>query len=199
MILLFIMRFESIPSNYISDIIFYYLTQFLIFIGKYGAIILFLTTIIFFFRTNRQNLLMVYIFCFFINYIFNIICKIILKQPRPKENLDLFPIVRKNATFLNWNYFGTPSTNVQSEIYTTTYISLTMRNPWFTIPFLIITLNTMIQQYILSETYYAYQIIVGFILGIIIGYLAYIISTTLSKGDLAEKPDDYAPEIRGLL
>lgn len=122
-----------------------------------------------------------------------------MKQPRPKENLDLFPIVRKNAKLVNWNYFGTPSTNVQSEIYTTTFISFTIRNTWFTITFFIISLNTIIQQYILCETYYAYQIVVGIILGFIIGYLAYILSTILSKGNLAEKSDDYAPEIRGLL
>ena len=195
-------KMEIKPDNTICDTFFCYVKQFLIAIGKYGSVILFITTVCIFtnFKKVGDNheyiLLKIYIFCFLLNYLFNIICKIILKQPRPKENLDLFHIVRKYAP---WNRYGTPSTHVQSCIYTTTFISFTLREPWITIPFLILSLNTMIQQVILSKTYYAYQVAIGAILGIIVGYLAYLLSSVLLKGDIAEKSDDEAPALRGLL
>jgi len=191
------------PDNTICDTFFCYVKQFLIATGKYGSVILFLTTICIFTKVkyagadNHQYILLkIYIFCFLLNYLFNIICKIILKQPRPKENLDLFHIVQKYAP---WNRYGTPSTHVQSSIYTTTFISFTLKEVWITIPFLILSLNTMIQQVILTETYYAYQVAIGAILGIIVGYLAYLLSTALLKGDISEKTDDEAPALRGLL
>ena len=180
--------------------IFDYILQFLIIVGKYSSILLFMTTIVIFYRLHhyhQQNqLLYIYIFSFFINYIFNIICKIILKQPRPNEDLDLYHITIKKAP---WYQFGTPSTNTQSIIFTTSFVTFTLRNIWISIPFIILSINTIIQQIFLSETYYLYQVISGAIIGFIIAYISYLFSCYFIQGDLIEKPDDDAPDIIGLL
>lgn len=170
---------------------------FLTIIGKYSPLFLLLITILIYNQSRQQKqLLYIYLFCFFINYILNIICKIILKQPRPKEDLELFHITKTRAP---WYQFGTPSTNAQSIWFTTTFITLTMKNIWITIPFLILSINTMIQQIFLSHTYYSYQVFLGSIIGILIGIASYLFSCYFFRGDIVEKPDEDAPDIIGLL
>jgi hypothetical protein len=179
--------------------------SFLSWTGKYSSLFLFLITTFLFYKWQKKDydciqhpisLVHIYLFSFFFNYIFNIICKIILKQPRPKEDLELFHITKTRAP---WYQFGTPSTNIQSIWFTTTFATLTMKNIWISIPFLILSINTIIQQLFLSHSYYTYQVIIGMVLGILIGIASYLFSRYLFKGDIIEKPDEDAPDIIGLL
>lgn len=179
-----------------NNIFHNYIIPFLTIVGKYSPIFLFLITTLIYNQYRHQQLFYIYIFCFFINYIFNIICKIILKQPRPKEDLELYHITINKAP---WYQFGTPSTNTQSIIFTTSFVTFTLKNIWISIPFLILSINTIIQQVFLSETYYLYQVILGAIIGFILAYLSYLVSCHFIKGELIEKPDDDAPDIIGLL
>lgn len=119
-----------------------------------------------------------------------------MKQPRPKEDLELYHITINKAP---WYQFGTPSTNTQSIIFTTSFVTFTLKNIWISIPFLILSINTIIQQVFLSETYYLYQVILGAIIGFILAYLSYLVSCHFIKGEIIEKPDDDAPDIIGLL
>ena len=57
----------------------------------------------------------------------------------------------------------------------------------------------MLQELIFTPSYYVYQVIIAAVIGSIVGYLFYLLSNRLLKGNLKEKEEENAPIIRGLL
>ena len=87
-------------------------------IGYFGPEILFILSIILLFHT--KTLLYVYLLCYFINSIFNIILKGLIKEKRPQEDQNLFNIWLNNGMKHDrhwYDRFGMPSGHAQHVFY----------------------------------------------------------------------------------
>ena len=190
------MNNSDIFSVFLNNDLFSYIRSFLIIIGQYGSFILFLTTLFLFVQLKLLTTMQIYLLGSAINLFLNIIIKIILKHPRPTEDLELFHLTKQ---FAPWTRFGTPSTNIQTMLFTITFTAFTTLQIYILLPYFIIIINTMLQELIFTPSYYVYQVIIAAVIGSIVGYLFYLLSNRLLKGNLKEKEEENAPIIRGLL
>ena len=162
-------------------------------IGYFGPEILFILSIILLFHT--KTLLYVYLLCYFISSIFNIILKGLIKEKRPQEDQHLFNIWLNNGMKHDrhwYDRFGMPSGHAQHVFYSTAFIFLSLKNIHWFIFYLLISLNTLYQR-VKYQNHSVLQVIAGTIVGLLIGSLSYYYGRILIKGSLKDKPDDNAP------
>ena len=162
-------------------------------IGYFGPEILFILSIILLFHT--KTLLYVYLLCYFISSIFNIILKGLIKEKRPQEDQHLFNIWLNNGMKHDrhwYDRFGMPSGHAQHVFYSTAFIFLSLKNIHWFIFYLLISLNTLYQR-VKYQNHSVLQVISGAIVGLLIGSLSYYYGRILIKGSLKDKPDDNAP------
>ena len=144
---------------------------------------------------KKNNFQFYYIlFCFF-NSILNIILKRFFQQPRPSIDEKLFFIIlKKNDSFVRrdgypYDIFGMPSGHSQSVIYSTVFNFLVFRNFFIILPFLLISLITMIQRIVYNH-HTLFQVIIGSFIGIIVAYIAFYFAKTKILGKINLKKDD---------
>jgi membrane-associated phospholipid phosphatase len=162
-------------------------------LGYFGPELLFFISIILLFQ--KKTLFYVYLFGYFINSIFNVILKGIIKQKRPDEDKHLFSIWLNNGmkNDRHWyDRFGMPSGHSQHVLYSTVFIYLSLKNTNWFIFYLLISLNTL-RQRVKYHNHTVSQVIVGAIIGSLIGALLYYYGRFLIKGSLKHKEDDNAP------
>jgi hypothetical protein len=172
-------------------------TNYLSEIGKYGPIILLITTC--YFLWNKNNMLFYYVIGFFINTMLNIILKGIIQQPRPLEEKTQFNAAIKNGkqfifkdSGIPFDIFGMPSGHLQSCLYSTGFIFLTLKRRNLLFFYLFISLVTMYQR-IHDNMHTIIQTIVGAFIGILVSYGKYYFVNQKTKGLIREKKDDFGP------
>lgn len=135
----------------------------------------------------RKYILMLFYFLFFIlNLFINSLLKILLQHPRPIDNHQLFYIDKKNIPFYQ---FGNPSQNIQSIIYTSLFISFSLKKYYlYFIYFSFSTLAIFLEIY--REKHYYYQVIFASFIGIIIAFIGYYSSSIYLTESLTHKEDD---------
>jgi hypothetical protein len=149
---------------------------------------------LFFFSTfllfcyRKYFLLLFYFLFFIINFFINFSLKIFLQHPRPKDNNQLFHIHKKDLPFYQ---FGNPSENIQSIIYTSFFISFSLKKYFiYFIYFSFSTFSIFIEFY--REKHYIYQIIFASFIGFIIASISYYLSSIYLSENLQHKEDDNA-------
>jgi membrane-associated phospholipid phosphatase len=157
------------------------------YIGIIGPVILTCTSI--FLLVDKPLFLWIYIGGNFINAVINFILKILFKDPRPSENSELVQLVLNNGRAVDINKYGMPSRHSQSVAFSTIFIYLVLKNMYIVYFYLIISMITMFQRY-KTKKHTIFQIVIGFIVGLIIGYLFFIIAKNMLKGKICSKKDD---------
>jgi len=162
-------------------------------IGYYGPIILGILTLFLLYSTKTY--LVVYVFGFMLNIVVNNILKQIIKQPRPKGDLDIFnPSKKHNYSHNPIQVYGMPSGHSQMVLFSTTYTYLVFKNIPLTLFYLLLTLNTIVQR-VRYRNHTVMQVIVGSFVGALVAYVVYQYATNNLVGKLNIKPDDNAKEI----
>jgi len=162
-------------------------------IGYYGPIILGILTLFLLYSTKTY--LIFYVVGFLLNIVVNNILKQIIKQPRPKGDLDIFdPSKKHNYSHNPVQIYGMPSGHSQMVLFSTTYIYLVLKNIPLTLFYVLLTLNTIFQR-IRYKNHTVMQVIVGSLVGALVAYVAYKYATNNLTGKLDLKPDDNAKEV----
>lgn len=159
------------------------------------SISLFFISLLILFLENKYIFLTSYVIFFLLNIVINYILKIILKHPRPNENMDLFHFIKEK---INYDRFGTPSDKCQNCFFSTFFILFSTKNIFYFIIYLFLSFYVIYEEIQNNISYY-YQLIIACIIGIIISIIAYQLSLFFLKGKVELKEEENAPEIRGLL
>jgi hypothetical protein len=156
---------------------------------------LFFISLFILFLEEKYIFLYSYILFFLFNLLINYILKIILKHPKPNENIDLFHFIQEK---IEYERFGTPSANCQSSLFSSFFILFSTKNLFYFFIYLFLSFYVIYQEIQNNISYY-YQIFIAAIIGIIISIIAYQLSLLFLKGKVELKEEENAPEIRGLL
>jgi membrane-associated phospholipid phosphatase len=142
---------------------------------------------------NKIKYLQVYIVGFILNNILNAILKYAIKEPRPSKDSRILEIAISNQKRFGFDHYGMPSGHAQNCGYNLAFITLVLNNPFITGLYLVITAISLYQRY----KYFNHtilQLIIGLIIGLGFGYLAYYVGNKWLKGNLKMQPDDFAPK-----
>jgi membrane-associated phospholipid phosphatase len=157
-------------------------------IGFFAPAILFILSVLF--LRHMSVFLTFYIAGTVLNTFLNIILKLLIKEPRPSKDQKFIEIGITNGLFISVDKFGMPSGHAQHCGFSLAFITLVFNSPFKTTLYLIITLATLMQRY-LYNNHTILQLIVGFIIGIIAGYITYLFGSKHITGNIKTKKDDY--------
>lgn len=166
-------------------------------VGGHAPILLLFLSI--YFLWNLQTIRFYYLYGFFINTILNLLLKGIFRQPRPSEDVTKFETgLRHGKAFLfkdegiPFNIFGMPSGHLQSCLYSTIFVFLSLKRYDILFLYVMLSLLSMYQR-----VHYKYHTIVQTVVGSFVGSLmamgVYYFVKQKVKGKIREKPDDYGP------
>lgn len=166
------------------------------FIGEFGPVILFVITL--FLLRFKTNLLAYYCVGMLLKAIINALLKVIIQQPRPMEDPQLFnSILQYNRSHrfyyqMPYDKYGMPSGHASSVFYSTMFVHLAFRDIHTTLTYLLVSLLTMFQR--VNNLYHSIpQVIAGAFVGILVGWGTFYMATQHKMGSLQRKKDDFAP------
>jgi membrane-associated phospholipid phosphatase len=146
---------------------------------------------------NKKNLFFYYIIGFLISALVNLVLKGLLQMPRPSEDTGRFNLALTHGrrfifkSGLPFDIFGMPSGHAQMVFYSTTFLYLSLRNMNILYFCLAVSLLTVSQR-VAFNYHTPFQVIVGALVGIGMGYLIYYIARNKIVGRITEKLDDFA-------
>ena len=164
---------------------------FIDYIGLYAPIILIFISI--FVLQNKTKYLQIYIIGLILNNILNAVLKYAIKEPRPSIDSRILEMAIANGKRFGYDVYGMPSGHAQTCAYNLAFITLVLNNSFITGLYLVITSISMYQRH----KYFNHtilQLIIGFCVGLIFGYLSYYVGNKWLKGNLTPKLDDFAPK-----
>lgn len=165
----------------------FYTLDLIDYIGSTGPYILIIISI--FLLINKPIFLYFYIGGTIVNTIVNFILKELFKDPRPNENKEIIELLSYNGKMVDINKYGMPSGHSQSVGFSSTFIYFVLKNIYILWGYLIISLITMFQRF--QYNYHTlFQILIGFIVGIMIGYYFFACAKNMIKGEILSKKDD---------
>lgn len=194
--ILIVMVYNTIYIIQLYYMIIEILSKILNVIGENGSIILLFLSV--YFLWEKHKLLFYYIIGYFINRLLNIILKGIIKQPRPTEDMRLFPVVLStgkqfiNKDGIKYEMFGMPSGHTQNCIYSTIFIYFALKKESILYFYLLISFLVVLQR-IINNYHSFFQTVVGAIVGGLFGYLMYRLARENIKGFIQERLDDFGP------
>lgn len=103
------------------------------------------------------------------NSLLNFILKAIIKQPRPKGDLNLNG--KKHSPRILSDVYGMPSGHAQGVVLSTVYIYSVLKNVEITTFYILLSLLTMSQR-VIYKNHTISQVLVGAFVGAFIGYFA---------------------------
>lgn len=163
-------------------------------IENYGPIIIIIISIFNLF--SKQKYLFYYIIGIVVNTILNFTLKNIIKEKRPslfyKEyNLSELAtdISKKNDYKVSINAYGMPSGHAQNLGFSLGFMFLFIKNSYLLWIYLIISLITLFKRYI-NHKHGINQLLIGFLIGLIIGFIFYKIANHSIKGNISRKKED---------
>jgi membrane-associated phospholipid phosphatase len=165
-------------------------------IENYGPIIIIIISI--FNLLSKQTYLFFYIIGIVVNTILNFTLKYIIKEKRPslfyKEN-NLSEIAadisKKNDYLIPIHAYGMPSGHAQNLGFSLGFMFLFIKNSYLLWIYLIISLITLFERYV-NHKHSIIQLLIGFFIGIIIGFIFYKIANHSIKGYISRKKEDNA-------
>lgn len=160
------------------------------YIGLYAPIILFFLTLIL--LRNQITYLQFFVAGFILNNVFNILLKLLFKQPRPSDDIKTLEIAINNGSRIGFDKFGMPSAHAQNCGFCLTFIFLTLNNSFYTFLYHFITIVSLFQRYLFNN-HTILQLLVGLIIGSLVGYSIYFLANKFIVGNTILKKDDDAP------
>ena len=144
----------------------------LLFLGEMGPYFLFFLSLLLL-LLNKSILLVYYIFGFVINLFINMIIKHLIKEPRPTHKYE--KNFNERVKTFSADKYGMPSGHSQTIFYSFMFIHKSFNNIYLSLFYLLICANTLYQR--INSGYHSInQVLVGSIIGLIVGYIAYISS-----------------------
>jgi len=169
------------------------LSLFLKIIENYGPVFVMILSI--FKLLKKKNYLFFYLIGIMFNTILNLFLKFIIRFPRPSASLDkkdkIMNLSEKHGFLYPIDRYGMPSGHAQNLGFSLGFMFLFIQNSMLLWIFIIISIITVFQRFI-SFKHSICQLIIGFIIGLTVGYLFYKFANHYIKGNLRKKIDDYA-------
>ena len=162
-------------------------------IGDCGPYIMILYSIGLLF--SKPNMLFYFIVGICLSFIVNNILKGIIKQPRPEFNTKEVSIALQTSAvryILGYDIYGMPSGHAQHCGFILVFVTLVLNSPLVTGTFSVLSLICLYQRY-LYQNHTLLQVIVGFVVGLGVGYLFYELGTKKLVGNVKMRPDDDGP------
>jgi membrane-associated phospholipid phosphatase len=164
---------------------------FIDYIGLYAPLILIFVSI--FILQNKTKYLQIYIIGLILNNVLNAVLKYAIKEPRPSIDSRILEMAIANGERFGYDRYGMPSGHAQNCAYNLAFVTLVLNNSFITGLYLVISAISMYQRHKYGN-HTILQLIIGFCVGLIFGYLCYYAGNKWLKGDLTPKLDDFAPK-----
>jgi membrane-associated phospholipid phosphatase len=127
------------------------------------------------FLIKRPYLSIGFVFGYLCNIVFNLFLKWVFKQPRPNTDLEFFKtglkIYKNDPVFIS-RYCGMPSGHAQLAGFALVYVILSTHSWWIWSFMIMLTVITCIQR-VATNVHTTLQVLVGLVIGMITGLLAY--------------------------
>jgi membrane-associated phospholipid phosphatase len=157
------------------------------YIGLLAPIILFALSLLF--LRNNINYLLFFVGGTILNNILNILLKYIIREPRPTKDKTIIEIGIANGERVGFDKYGMPSGHAQNCGFVLAYTTPILNSPIITGLFLILSFVSLFQRY-LYNNHSVLQLTIGLIIGIIIGYVSYLVASKYIRGQINPKEDD---------
>jgi membrane-associated phospholipid phosphatase len=154
------------------------------YIGALAPIILFIVTVCL--LNTKHNYLKFFISGFILNNVLNVLLKLSIKEPRPSSDRKIIEIAIYNGERVSFDNYGMPSGHAQNCGYCLAFITMVYNSPIITGLYLIISCLSMYQRHSFNN-HTTLQLLVGFIIGLFMGYVLYIITNKYIVGNIKEK------------
>lgn len=156
------------------------------YIGVFAPIILFIISGCL--LINKPTYLKFFIIGFVLNTILNILLKLCIKEPRPLNNKKNIETAIYNEVNVDFNVYGMPSGHAQHCGYCLLFITMVYNSPIITGVYIIISCLSIYQRYSFNE-HTILQLLVGLFIGMLVGYLLYVITNKYIIGNNKERFD----------
>lgn len=160
------------------------------YVGLYAPLILFFLSV--FLLRNTKTYLYYFIIGFGLNNVINIVLKLLIKEPRPSDDMRAIDIGVVNGARISFDKFGMPSGHAQNCGYCLSFITLALNDPIITMLYTVLTGVSMMQRYI-NKNHTILQLLVGLVIGISFGHQMIMHSNKLLKGNIKMRKDDDGP------
>lgn len=141
---------------------------------------------------NKPNYLGFYWSGWVLNAFLNILLKVIIREPRPSEDLHIFNAEKEQLKRIGYDRYGMPSGHAQMAFYSVSFLYFVFNSPFSLMCSVLLSIITNYQR-IKYKNHTISQVVVGSLVGFAFGYLFYMIASKKNMGILRLKPDDNAP------
>ena len=157
----------------------------------YLAPIIMLVTALFLLR-NKVNYLSFFLYGSVFNIVVNSLLKWYLQEPRPTNDWKILQLGVTHTKRIGFDKYGMPSGHAQHCGFILVFVTLVLNSPLVTGTFSVLSLICLYQRY-LYQNHTLLQVIVGFVVGLGVGYLFYELCTKKLVGNVKMRPDDDGP------
>ena len=159
-------------------------------LGYLAPIMMLIITI--FLLRNKMNYLSFFFYGYVFNVVVNSLLKWVLKEPRPTNDWKILQLGIIHTKRIGFDKYGMPSGHAQHCGFILAFVTLVLNSPLVTGSFSILSLICLYQRY-LYQNHTLLQVIVGFVVGLGIGYLFYELGAKKLVGNIKMRPDDNGP------
>lgn len=164
-------------------------------LGRRGKEIVGGITLFILYKSSNTLTLGYYVLGSLICILLNVILKILIKEPRPKDDKPDFSFLVQNNKRVSYDKFGMPSGHAQFMFYTLAFMAYAIRGYkyywWLMTCFTLLTINTVAQR-VRDDNHTVSQVMVGSIIGVLFGLGTYYVTKSKLKGKMSAKEDDNA-------
>ena len=175
------LNFNDIPFNLDNNVHL---------IGYLAPIIMLVITLLL--LRNLTNYLSYFTFGYIINLVVNALLKWFIKEPRPTNDWKILQLGITHNKRVGFEKYGMPSGHAQDCGFLLAFSTLVIDSPWVTSIYSILSLICLYQRY-LYQNHTLLQVIIGFVIGLGIGYLFYELGAKKLVGNIKMRPDDDGP------
>lgn len=141
---------------------------------------------------NKTTYFKFFFYGYIVNIILNSLLKWVLKMPRPVNDWKILELGITHTKRIGFDKYGMPSGHAQHCGFMLSFVTLVFESPFITGIYSILSLICLYQRY-LYQNHTIIQIIVGFGIGLLVGYLFYELAAKKLVGNIKRRPDDNAP------
>jgi len=141
---------------------------------------------------NKMNYLKFFFYGYIINIVVNSLLKWFIKEPRPVNDWKILQLGITHTKRIGFDKYGMPSGHAQHCGFMLAFITLVFESPLVTGLYSILSFICLYQRY-LYQNHTLLQIVVGFGVGLGVGYLFYELGAKKLVGNIKRRPDDNAP------
>ncbi len=141
---------------------------------------------------HKKGYLLFYSLGFLFNILLNHILKSIFKSPRPDQDNNLFKMELANNKKIGFQKFGMPSGHAQTAGFVIGFLSHILKSNIGWLFLYVLSLISISQRYI-NRNHYVDQLLIGFMVGLLMGFIFYFLTLYIMSGNMKMKKDDFGP------